>query len=258
MIRNLTCILAPATLLCAVAYAPLAYAEVHVGTIKTDRILFLGNSLTHHSPKPEIGWTGNWGMAASAADKDYAHLVASHVAAANAGTPPAMQAVNIVAYGGWEQNYAAPYDAETQLKTLLDWQPDVLVVELGDNSSASLTSEAAKAAFAASFESVLRAFKNKNQPEIFVVSTFWPNPTTDGLLRQACANVGGAFVDISGLYENLANQGGWGGHPSDAGMAAIADEVWGSMKTHSVPEPGTMGLLGSATISLAAFIWRKR
>ncbi len=34
------------------------------GTLRADRILFLGNSLTLHGPKPEIQWTGNWGMAA--------------------------------------------------------------------------------------------------------------------------------------------------------------------------------------------------
>ena len=39
---------------------------------KGPRVLFVGNSITLHGPRPQIGWTNNWGMAASARDKDYA------------------------------------------------------------------------------------------------------------------------------------------------------------------------------------------
>ena len=34
------------------------------------RLLIVGNSITRHGPKPEIGWVNDWGMAASAAEKD--------------------------------------------------------------------------------------------------------------------------------------------------------------------------------------------
>ena len=39
------------------------------------RVLFVGNSITLHSARPEIGWHGDWGMAASDAAHDYLHLV---------------------------------------------------------------------------------------------------------------------------------------------------------------------------------------
>jgi len=39
------------------------------------KVLFFGNSITRHAPKADIGWTGDWGMAASSRDKDYVHLV---------------------------------------------------------------------------------------------------------------------------------------------------------------------------------------
>jgi hypothetical protein len=38
------------------------FSPQKLGTLKADRILFLGNSLTLHGPKAEIGWAGNWGM----------------------------------------------------------------------------------------------------------------------------------------------------------------------------------------------------
>ena len=45
---------------------------------KGPRVLFVGNSITLHGPRPQIGWTNNWGMAASARDKDYVHLLDTH------------------------------------------------------------------------------------------------------------------------------------------------------------------------------------
>lgn len=38
------------------------------------RVLFVGNSITRHGPKPEAGWHNDWGMAATAREKDIAKL----------------------------------------------------------------------------------------------------------------------------------------------------------------------------------------
>ncbi|RZM14589.1 MAG: SGNH/GDSL hydrolase family protein, partial [Pedobacter sp.] len=38
-------------------------------------VLVLGNSMTIHAPSVELGWYGNWGMAASSKDKDYVHIL---------------------------------------------------------------------------------------------------------------------------------------------------------------------------------------
>ena len=54
---------------------------------KGPRVLFVGNSITLHGPRPQIGWTNNWGMAASARDKDYVHLLQKKIAAVREELP---------------------------------------------------------------------------------------------------------------------------------------------------------------------------
>ena len=48
------------------------------------RVLFLGNSITRHGIKREIGWHFDHGMAASAREKDYVHLLMAQIRSVHA------------------------------------------------------------------------------------------------------------------------------------------------------------------------------
>ena len=45
------------------------------------RVLFVGNSITRHGPREDIGWDGDWGMAASSLENDYLHILVEKIRA---------------------------------------------------------------------------------------------------------------------------------------------------------------------------------
>jgi hypothetical protein len=210
--------------------------NLHVGNLKADRLLCLGNSITLHGPKADIGWKDNWGMAASAAEKDYSHLLVARFTAA-AGAPPEAMIENAADF---ERQYAT-FDADVGLKKVLDFKADVIVLAIGENVIAPTTDEG-KAAFKAAMDRLLKKLQQNGRATIFVRSSFWPNATTDGLMRQACQDAGDTFIDISGLAKDEANyarserhfeHGGVAAHPGDKGMQAIADAIWTAIAAKS-------------------------
>lgn len=50
-------------------------------------VTIFGNSIVAHDPAPDIGWTGDWGMAASCRDSDFVHILKKEI-----GTPRARNA----------------------------------------------------------------------------------------------------------------------------------------------------------------------
>lgn len=213
--------------------------------IKKDKILFLGNSITLHSPSEAIGWTGNWGMAASAEEKDYVHLVVQALTepAASGITAPKFMVQNIADF---ERQYAT-YPVEETLREFIDFKPDLLILAIGENVQ-ELTSEESKNQFHDCVVKLLKAFQKNGNPTIVVRSGFWPSSNKDACLKRAANNVGAIFVDISPLAKDEANyarserqiaHAGVAGHPGDRGMKAIADAIVDAIKKAQVPQAET-------------------
>ncbi|MDP1798443.1 MAG: SGNH/GDSL hydrolase family protein, partial [Planctomycetaceae bacterium] len=197
------------------------------------KVLYLGNSITLHGPAPAIGWTGNWGMAASVKEKDYVHLLTAEIAKAT-GAKPEIKVRNIADF---ERGYGS-FDIENDLKDELHFQADLVIVAIGENV-AELANDEARDKFAAAFAKLLSVLKDHGQPTIFVRSSFWPHEIKDGLLRKASAEAGITFVDISKLGRDKSNaasserkieHAGVAGHPGDKGMKAIADELFTAIR----------------------------
>jgi len=201
--------------------------------LKVDRALFLGNSITMHPPVPDEDWPGDCGMAASAPDKDYVHLLLARFAEAAGGRTPDAIVENIADF----ERHHDTFDIPTAFTKHIDFRPDVVILAIGENVP-SLTTDEAKMTFRDAVVELLIALKSSGSPEIIVRSCFWPAPDRDEMLRRACTKVGGTFVEIGQLGTDKSNFASAermfknvdvGNHPGDKGMAAIAETIWSSI-----------------------------
>lgn len=215
----------------AVALLSLIYPG-HAEEGKVLKMLFVGNSITKHGPAAKIGWAGNWGMAASAEEKDYVHLVVEAVTRKR-GTKPDFLVSNVADY---ERNYET-FDAVTKLKPQADFAADIVVLAIGENVPA-LKTEDSKTKFKESVTRLMKLLKASPNTKLYVRSCFWADQAKDTALKEACAAAGGVFIDISTLAKNEANYArserkieheGVARHPGDKGMKAIAEAISASI-----------------------------
>jgi lysophospholipase L1-like esterase len=192
------------------------------------KVLFLGNSITKHGPKADIDWSGNWGMAASAEAKDYVHVFTASLAQKQGSTPE----IHVKNIADFERAYQG-YEFAAKLKEAIDFQPDLIVLAIGENVPALKTLEE-KAKLQEAATKLLTTLKGDRKPTILVRSCFWANAAKDEALQGASDAVGGIYADISALAKDKSLYGraerelkhaGVANHPGDKGMAAIAAEL---------------------------------
>lgn len=181
------------------------------------KILVVGNSITRHGPKAEIGWERDWGMAASAPEKDYVHLLYEKLRAA--GVEPYMM---IRQASGWEIGYLNE-DILDKFAEERAFDADIVVYRLGEN---------VKKETKYAFREKLEAFINHIAPRGRVIFTtcFWKNEIVDDGIRELAAARGERCVDIVCTAEDqmalepFAHKG-VAMHPGDKGMEMIAEKV---------------------------------
>jgi hypothetical protein len=81
---------------------------------------------------------------------------------------------------------------------------------------------------------ILRCALVKRHPLVVVRSCFWADAAKDQVLREACQEAGGIFVNVGPLGRDAANAArsersfthdGLAAHPGDKGMKALADAI---------------------------------
>jgi acyl-CoA thioesterase I len=214
--------------------------DLRIGTQPVNRILFLGNSITLHGPAPQIGWTGNWGMAATSEDKDYVHVLINRITEA-AGGSPQVKVKNIAEF----ERRLTDYNIPEELKPELAFNADLIIIALGENSPAPTTEEV-EAQFASAFDNLFTELQKHGKPTLMVRSQFWHDATKDRLMKQACEKAAAVYIDISPLgfdatnfarAERTIEHAGVAGHPGDKGMLGLANALWSALQKHGTPTP---------------------
>jgi hypothetical protein len=230
-----------------------------LGSMKADRILVLGNSITLHAPWLPYGWKSHCGMAASVPAKDYVHVLAAGIDARTGGhlvlNPPdlakpgpdgavILKDVNVLNIADiFERRYADYTSARLQAQ--FDTKPDVVVLQFGEN----MVMEAFNAdAFKSALQRLMAGLKESSNPNIFVTSELLrAGGAVDDIKRQVCAEDPShrVFVDLSAFGQDKTNfasaetfyTGVVVGHPGDKGMGVIADAILKAMVVHGEAAP---------------------
>lgn len=194
------------------------------------RVLFVGNSITRHEPKPEIGWNNDWGMAASSKDKDYVHVAVKMLEDAYGKIDYC-----ITNCGEWEINYF-------QSGLICEWQrardfnADIIFVRIGENVW-NAKDKLDQFAFAPRLAEMIRYFAVRQNVKVVLSGLFWDMPEIEQSIKQVAFENGFDFVELKDLGEDsryMAIGQYWHSgvsiHPNDLGMLKIAERMVSSLR----------------------------
>ena len=187
------------------------------------RVMFVGNSITRHGPKPDIGWPWDFGMAASCIERDYVHLLERRIEARREAT------FCIAQVAEWERQYRTPAEALPLYAAAAAFRPDILIFRSIENAPSK---DFDPAGFRESLDALLAFLAPDPGTKLCFTTSFWRHPG-DAVLREAAAARHAPMAELGDLGARddmkaigLFAHSGVANHPGDAGMAAIADRIW--------------------------------
>jgi hypothetical protein len=192
-------------------------------------IYFLGNSITLHDPYEEIGWFGNWGMAATSEENDYVHKLINKL----------------------ENEYKIYFRINYGLRNIADWERDfsieldtfeineidLLIIRLGENVNDEY---ALNNNYYEALDGLIKRFKGNNT-QIIITDNYWPSEYKDNIQKKVAIDNNYYFVQINDLFSNSENSAfgkfehyGVASHPSDIGMENITLRLFECIKENGI------------------------
>lgn len=192
------------------------------------RIMFVGNSITLHGVKEDIGWFNEWGMAASKKENDYVHITASLV---NQIDKDAVFCLCQVAQ--WEQGYKQGSKFHHIYEKAREFDADIIVTRFIENCPKY---EFDAVTFKKEMDDLL-SYLDKNVKAKFIITTgFWKN-VGDIALRDYAKENSLPLIELGDLGERedmkaigLFEHSGVANHPGDLGMKNIAERIFDEIK----------------------------
>jgi alpha-galactosidase len=180
------------------------------------KILFAGNSITKHEPKPEIGWTNDCGMAATSLQNDYVHQFVKMVQ--DAFNVPVSYAIAQVAH------YERSFFNETPDVTYSDaknYNADLIICFYGANVPKTYDVDLnPKKTFKTAYLD-MRNYLSNGRAKVISSMGFYIRPVLEKEKLAVCNETGDTYVDIDDI-RSLDEAHGLFNHPSDLGMGLIA------------------------------------
>ena len=184
------------------------------------KVLFVGNSITKHAPKPEIGWTNDCGMAASSLDNDYVHLVVKKIKEKYDEN----LSFGIAQVAEYERNFTTMSPAELY-QSARNFNADIIITFFGANVSKDYdTAVNPVKTFGKAYEEMCDYLSN-GSAKVYHGMGFYVREKLDKEKLEVAKARGEVYMDISDIRKRDDSHGLFN-HPGDLGMAMIADRFF--------------------------------
>ncbi|HSI77479.1 MAG TPA: hypothetical protein VK957_16380 [Lunatimonas sp.] len=186
---------------------------------KNISVLIVGISIVQHAPAPNIGWYGDWGMAASAPEKDFYRVYTRLLTDSDNYSTVEVDAKNI---GHWEVDFT--YDLN-QYGDISSKSYDVFIVRHGEN--VANTDE-----YYSALADMINHFKH-SETKVIITGTVWEHLIKESIQQQVADDNKYIFVSMTDFHHNLSyfsfdlfENRDVAGHPSDLGIQIIAELLY--------------------------------
>lgn len=196
------------------------------------RILFVGNSISLHAPKPEVGWTNNCGMAASDINHDYIHVLMNKIHQLDSDAN-----FSICQVADLEREYDVPETLD-RYRSAADFDPDIVIMFFGANvPQDKCDGNPEQVKLFADMYRRCRDVMQHGRAAVFHSQGFYIRPVLDEAKKAVCADCGDTWISLEHINKREDTHGMFN-HPNDLGMQEIADTFYEAI------EPALLKRLG--------------
>ena len=204
------------------------YIFVHEKENSPIKILFLGNSITLHGVKEDIGWYNAWGMAASSEENDYVHLVMSELEKSGISSSFCIGQIS-----SWETQYQRGSEILDTFEEAREFNADIIIMRFIENCSCAGFDINV---FEDEYKKLIDYFNPNEKAKVILTTGFWKHPGDSAIIKTGkernypCIYLGDLGEDDKMKAIGLFEHSGVANHPGDLGMRKIADLILNEIK----------------------------